>query len=107
MSLADQNPESARKVGSPLAPARPQPGHQLVNEPGDAAGGVGRALAQPGVQQLAAVGPGGQQRVVAQPVGIAVAGALLVVATDLADGGVHIDGQRPVAGSGAAPTTPG
>src|SRR4030095_4941139 len=59
-----------------------QPGHQLINEPGDAAGGVGRALAQPGMQQLAAVGAGGQQRMVAQPSGGAVGGALPVGATE-------------------------
>src|SRR5512132_4385610 len=67
-----------------------QPGHQLVNEPENATGGVGRALAQPGVHDLAGVGAGGQQRVVAQPAGVAVAGTLLGVAVDLADGGVHI-----------------
>jgi hypothetical protein len=38
--------------------------------------------------------------VVAQGVGGAVAGALLVVATDLAAGGVHVHHQRPVAGAG-------
>jgi hypothetical protein len=66
-----------------------QPSHQLINEPQDAAGGVGRALAQPGVQHLAGAGAEGEQRVVAEPVGVAVAGALLVVAVHFADGGVH------------------
>jgi len=84
-----------------------QAGHQLVNEAEDAAGGVGRALAQPGMQHLAAVGAGGQQRMVAESVGVAVAGALLVVAMHLADGGVHIHHQRPIAGSGARRPRPG
>ena len=91
------HPEGQLAAGAGAA----QPGHQLVNESEDAAGGVGRALAQPGVQHLAAVGAGGQQRMVAEPVGVAVAGALLVVAVHLADGGVHIHGQRPVPGAGA------
>lgn len=60
---------------------------QLVDEPQRAALGVGLALAQPDVQDLVAVGAGGQQRVVAQAAGIAVAGALLGVAVDLADEG--------------------
>jgi hypothetical protein len=45
-----------------------QAGDELVDESEDAAGGVGAALAQPGVEHLAARGVGGQQRVVAQPV---------------------------------------
>jgi hypothetical protein len=107
MSLADQNPR-VHPQGQLAACASPaQPGHQLVNEPGDAAGGVSRASAQPSVQHLAGVGPSGQQGVVAEPVSVAVAGALLVVATDLADGGVHIHGQRPVAGPGARRPRPG
>jgi len=59
------------------------------------------------MQHLAGVGAGGQQRVVAQPVGIVVAGALLVVAVHLADGGVHIDHHRAIAGSGARRPRPG
>ena len=52
------------------------------------------------MQQLAGVGPEGQQRVVAESMGVAVAGALLVVAVDLTDGGVHVDRQGAIAGSG-------
>ena len=51
-------------------------------------------FAQPGVEHLAGLRDGGQQRVVAQGAGVAVGGALLVVAVDLADRGVHVDGQR-------------
>jgi hypothetical protein len=49
-----------------------QAGDEFVDESEDAAGGVGRALAQPGVQHLAAAGAGSQQRMVAQPVGVAL-----------------------------------
>jgi hypothetical protein len=44
---------------------------------------------------------------VAEPVGVTVAGALLVVAVHLADGGVHIHGQRSVAGPSARRPGPG
>jgi hypothetical protein len=53
------------------------------------------------VQHLTAVGAEGQQRVQAEPAGVAVAGTLLVVAVDLADRGVHVHGQRPVTGTRA------
>jgi hypothetical protein len=96
-------PESRVHPQGQLAagPGAAQAGDELIAEPEDAAGGVGCALAQPGVQHLTAVGAEGEQRVVAQPVGVAVAGVLLVIAVDLADGGVHVHGQRPVAGAGA------
>jgi hypothetical protein len=73
-----------------------QPGDQFVDEPQDPAGGVRRALAQPCVQHLAAVGGKRQQRVQAELAGGAVASALLVIAADLADRGVHVHHQRPV-----------
>jgi hypothetical protein len=53
------------------------------------------------VQHLAGVGAGGQQRVVAELTGGAVGRATLVVAVDLADGGVQVDGQRRLTGPGA------
>ena len=77
------------------------PADQLVDEPGHAAGGVGPPGPQPGVQHLAAAGPGCQQRVVAEGSGVAVAGTLLGMPVDLHDGGVGVDGHRAVAGSGA------
>jgi hypothetical protein len=58
-------------------------------------------------EHLAGVGAGGQQRVVAELAGVAVAGATLVVAVDLTDGGVHIDGHRRLAGSGTGCPCPG
>src|SRR5215211_424240 len=42
-----------------------------------------------------------------KPAGVAVAGALLVVAVHLTDGGVHVHGQRPVVGAGARRPCPG
>jgi hypothetical protein len=64
---------------------------QLVDKPLGAAARGGPAGPLPGVQHLAAVGPGGQQRVVAEPAGVAVGRATLVVAVDLADGGVQVE----------------
>ena len=58
-------------------------------------------LPQPGHQQLSGADGHSQQRVVAPPVGVAVAaGALHGLAVGLADGGVQVDGQRLLAGTG-------
>jgi hypothetical protein len=97
MVWADQNPESMRMVSSPDAPARRTRPRDFVDEPCGAAGGVGPASALAGVQHLAAISTAGKQRVVAEGVGVAVGGALLVVAVDLADRGVKVDGHRPIA----------
>ena len=73
-----------------------------------AAGGVGPALAQPGQQHVAGSGGDGQQRVIAPRTGVAVvACALLGQSVGLADGGVQVDGQGPVAGSGPSRPGPG
>ena len=75
---------------------------------GGAAGGVGPALAQPGHQHVSGAGGDGQQRVVAPLAGIAVvAGALLGQSVGLADGGVQVNGQGPVAGSRPGLPSPG
>ena len=75
---------------------------------GGAAGGVGPALAQPGYQHVSGAGGDGQQRVVAPLAGIAVvAGALLGQSVGLADGGVQVNGQGRVAGSGPSGPGPG
>ena len=61
------------------------------------------SLSQPGHQHVAGAGGHGQQRVVAPLAGVAmVSRTLLGQTVGLADGGVQVDGQRPVAGSGAA-----
>src|SRR5437773_1157043 len=69
-TLADQKPGSARRAGGPLAPARRTRPGQFVDEPLGTAARGGPASALSGVQHLAGVGPGGQQRVVSrgQPV---------------------------------------
>lgn len=75
-------------------------GEQFVDEPQRAALRVGLALSEPDVQDLVAVGAGGQQRVVAEPVRVAVAGALLAGAVDLTDERVDIDHQPLIAWTG-------
>ena len=60
------------------------------------------------VKGAPAVGGDGQQRVVAPLAGIAVvAGALLGQSVGLADGGIEVDGERRVAGSGPSGPGPG
>ena len=87
-------------------PSMADPPHRLAQEAGGAPSGVGPALAQPGHQHVAGAGGDGQQRVIAPLAGVAVvAGTLLDQTVGLADGGVQVDGQRPVAGSG--PSRPG
>ena len=84
----------------------------LPQEVGGAPGGVGPSLPQPGHQHLAGASGHGDEGVIAPSVGVAVvAGALLVQAVGLADGGINIDGQgsvaRPVAsGPGAGQQLP-
>ena len=69
---------------------------------------VGAALAQPSHQHVAGSGGNGQQRVIAPLAGVAVvARPLLGQTVGLADGGVQVDGQRPVAGSGTGSPGPG
>ena len=90
----------------PPGPGMAHPPHRLAQEVGGAAGGVGPALAQPGHQHVAGAGGDGQQRVIAPCTGVAVvAGALLVQSVGLADGGVQVNGEWRVAGSG--PRLPG
>jgi hypothetical protein len=60
-----------------------------------------------GVQHLTGVSTGGNKRVVAQGVGVAVGGALLVVAVHLAHGGVQVHGHRPIAWAGTGGPGPG
>ena len=93
---------------SSVGPGVAHPSHRLPQEVGGAAGGVGPALAQPGHQHVSGAGGDGQQRVVAPLAGIAVvAGALLGQSVGLADGGVQVNGQGPVAGSRPGLPSPG
>ena len=91
-----------------MAPGVAHPSHRLPQEVGGAAGGVGPALAQPGHRHVSGAGGDGRQRVVAPLAGIAVvAGALLGQSVGLADGGVRVNGQGPVAGSRPGLPSPG
>ena len=91
-----------------FGPGVAHPPHGLPQEVSGAPSGVGAALAQPGHQHVPGSGGHGQQRVIAPLAGIAVvARALLGQTVGLADGGVQVDGQRPVAGSGTGGPGPG
>ena len=80
--------------------------HRLTQKVGGAPNGVGAALAQPSHQHVAGSGGNGQQRVIASLAGVAVVACPLLGQTvGLADGGVQVDGQGRVAGSG--PSRPG
>ena len=92
----------------PPGPAVAHPSHRLPQEVGGAPGGVGPALAQPGQQHLAGAGGNGQQRVIATSAGVAVvARPILGQSEGFADGGVQVDGQGRIAGSGPSRPGPG
>lgn len=73
----------------------PDAGDELVDETLRASGGVGRPFAHPGMEHFAGVGPGRQQRVVAQHLRVAESRALLLLPGDLAYGRVDIDDEAP------------
>lgn len=83
-----------------------QAGEELVDESLNPALGVRRSLPQPDVRHLTGVRAGRDQRVVAELVGVAAAGALLLIAEHLADERVQIDQQRTIAGPGAGSPRP-
>ena len=87
-------------------PAVAHSSHRLPQEVGGAPSRIGAARALSGHQHVAGVRGDGQQRVIAPLAGVAVtARSLLAQSVGLADGGVQVDGQRPVAGS--RPSGPG
>ena len=77
ISLWDQNPESARTVVGPVAPAASQVGDELVDESHHSSRRARGAFAHAGGEHFAGVGACGQQRVIAQHLGVAVRGAAL------------------------------
>ena len=84
------------------------PTHRFPQEVGGAPGGVGAALAQPRHQHVAGFGGDGQQRVISPLAGVVVAaGPLLRQPVGLADGGIQVDGEWCVAGSGPGGPRPG
>ena len=92
----DQNPESNLTVTSPAGAGAADPGDGLVEEPADPALGVRLPLAHPSMEHLTGVGPGGEQRVIAELVGVTEPGTVFELPVDLADRGVDIDHQRQV-----------
>ena len=87
-------------------PSVAHPSHRFTREVGGAPSGVGPALAQSGQQHVAGASSHGQQRMIAPLAGVAVAArSFLGRSIGLADGGVQVDGQRPVAR--ASPGGPG
>ena len=84
-------------MSCPLAPAVANPAHRLTEEVGGTASGIGAALAQPGHQHVAGAGGDSQQGVIAAHAAVAVvAGTLFGQSVGLADGGIQVDGQRPI-----------
>ena len=81
-SFLAQNPESARIVTGPAAPARFQDADEFINETDGPAGSVRGAVTHPGEQDLA--------------------GALFGFTMHLADRGVQIDHDRCVTGPAPA-----
>ena len=91
-----------------LGPGVAHPAQRLPQEMSRSPGGIGPALPETGHQHLTGAGSHGQQRVIAPLAGVAVmAGALLAQTISLADSGINIDGQGPVAGSGPSGPGPG
>ena len=95
-------------MSCPLGPGVAYSSHRLPQEVGGAAGGVGAALAQSGHQHVPGAGGHGQQRVIAPLAGIAVvARTLLGQTVGFTDGGIEVDGEWRVAGSGPSRPSPG
>ena len=93
-------------MSRPRSVGAPEVGDELVNEAHHASRGSRGAFAHAGGEHLAGVGACGQQRMIAEHFGVAVRGALLVLAVDLTDRGVQIDHQRPRAGARSQPPRP-
>ena len=70
-----------------------------------ASGRVGPALPQPRHQHVAGSGRDGEERVMAPPASVVVAlCTFFAQSVGLAGGGVQVDGQRTIAGSGPSPS---
>ena len=93
MVRLDQKPESKRMMSSPRAPARRTRATSSSTKRTVPALGVGRPLAQAGMEHLAGVGPRGDEGVIAEHVGVAKARPCLGLAAHLADGRVEIDDE--------------
>ena len=72
-------------------PGPAETGHELFDEVLGPALGVGRSLAHPGVEDLAGVGPPGEDRVVARDLGVAIGRATFEPSEHLTDRRVDVD----------------
>jgi hypothetical protein len=88
-----------RMVSSPDAPARRTRAATSSTKWAAPRAVLARPVRWRAREHLAGVGTAGNQRVVAEGVGVAVGSTLLVVAVHLADRGVQVHGHRPVAWS--------
>ena len=92
----DQRVGEEPRIGShhegTTGPRPTHPGDQFLDEPLVAP--LRRALAHPGMENLAGRRPGGQERVIAEDPRVAIGGALLGLAIHTADRRVHVDGHR-------------
>ena len=82
-------------------PSATNASEQLLDEAGGAALRVCFAFAVADMQHLAGVGASREDRVVAEPAGVAVGRALLLITVDLADEAVDVDHQRQLTRSRA------
>ena len=78
-----------------------RPPDGLPNEPLCSPARAGRSLPLADVEDLARVGPGGDQRVLPEYAGVAIGGPLLLLPIDLLDGGVDVDDHRVIARTSA------
>jgi hypothetical protein len=97
MSLWFSNPRVRADHDLALVTGAAHAGEQLVDEPVSATLRVRLALAAADVDDLTGVGTGRDDRVISVGARVPVAGALLLIAVDLADEAVQIHDQRPTA----------
>jgi hypothetical protein len=101
MVAPDQKPgvEPAHDLAGRARAAHP--GDEFFHEAFRAALGVGGTLTHPGVEHFTSVGTCREDRVIPEPLRVAVTGALFVFADDLGDGRVDIDDEALRAGTRA------
>ena len=103
--VLDQKPESNRQDQFPRGPGPAHPDHEFLHEAHGPALGVGRTLAHPDVEHLARPCPDGDEGVVTEHLGVAIAGTVFGLAAHLADGGVEVDDE--LLGPRSRPEGPG
>lgn len=100
----DELPRPEPRIGPqrqrPGRAATADPGNELLNEAFVAS--LRRPLAEPGMEHLTGISPRREQRVIPEPAGVAVRGAVLGLAVHLTDRRVHVDRHRLGGGPGTA-----